>query len=184
MDCLAGHATELLKSEEPVVLGGDYNVIPANEDCYDPAAWADDALFLPQTRAKFRTISISVTRKPGARCTAKAMSIPSGIIRPGPGRRTTASASTTSCSRPRPQTACRPARSTRNRAARKRLPITPCLVRTRLSADGHDPTLDFPRRQPCLSPFWHRSSFYSFVMPALVAGIHVHRFSGSRSVAL
>ncbi len=56
MDHLADRARALLESEEPVVLGGDYNVIPADEDCYDPAAWASDALFLPQTRAKFRTL--------------------------------------------------------------------------------------------------------------------------------
>lgn len=56
MDRLATHAKKLLAAEEPVVLAGDYNVIPAEEDCYDPAAWIDDALFLPQTRAKFRTI--------------------------------------------------------------------------------------------------------------------------------
>ena len=29
---------------------------PPTRDCYDPAAWADDALFLPQIQAKFRTI--------------------------------------------------------------------------------------------------------------------------------
>lgn len=56
MDHLAAHASTLLETEEPVVLGGDYNVIPAEEDCHDPAAWADDALFLPQTRTKLRTI--------------------------------------------------------------------------------------------------------------------------------
>ncbi len=56
MDYLASRAALLLTSEEPVVLGGDYNVIPADGDSYDPAAWADDALFLPQTRAKFRTL--------------------------------------------------------------------------------------------------------------------------------
>ena len=56
MDRLAARAQALLHSEEPVVLGGDYNVIPADGDCYDPAAWADDALFKPETRAKFRTI--------------------------------------------------------------------------------------------------------------------------------
>ena len=49
-------ASALLASEEPVVLGGDYNVIPADTDCYDPAAWANDALFKPETRAKFRTL--------------------------------------------------------------------------------------------------------------------------------
>ncbi len=56
MGHLADHAAHLLKTEEPVVLGGDYNVIPADEDVHDPAGWADDALFLPETRAKFRTI--------------------------------------------------------------------------------------------------------------------------------
>lgn len=56
MDRLAARAQALLQVEEPVVLGGDYNVIPADGDCYDPAAWADDALFKPETRAKFRTI--------------------------------------------------------------------------------------------------------------------------------
>ncbi len=56
MDRLAKRATALLATEEPVVLGGDYNVIPAEGDCYDPAAWADDALFKPETRAKFRTL--------------------------------------------------------------------------------------------------------------------------------
>ncbi len=56
MDRLADHAAGLLESEEPVVLGGDYNVIPADEDCYDPAAWANDALARPESRARFRTI--------------------------------------------------------------------------------------------------------------------------------
>lgn len=56
MDHLIAHAAALLKSEQPVVLAGDYNVIPAPEDCYDPKAWENDALFLPQTREKFRTL--------------------------------------------------------------------------------------------------------------------------------
>jgi len=56
MDCLAAHALDLLKSEEPVVLGGDYNVIPTDGDVHNPDAWADDALFRPETRAKFRTL--------------------------------------------------------------------------------------------------------------------------------
>jgi len=53
MDRLIAHARTLLAYEEPLVLAGDYNVIPAPRDCYDPAAWAEDALFLPQTREKF-----------------------------------------------------------------------------------------------------------------------------------
>ena len=56
MDRLVDHARGLLAHEEPVVLGGDYNVVPADGDCYDPAAWADDALTRPESRARFRTL--------------------------------------------------------------------------------------------------------------------------------
>ncbi len=56
MDRLIDRAKELLASEEPVVLAGDYNCIPRDEDCYDPAAWRDDALAQPETRAKFRQL--------------------------------------------------------------------------------------------------------------------------------
>lgn len=51
---LTEHARALLMQEEPLVLAGDYNVIPEPRDARDPAAWIDDALFLPQTRAAFR----------------------------------------------------------------------------------------------------------------------------------
>ncbi len=53
MDRLTARAKELLAHEEMLVLAGDYNVIPHADDCYDPKAWADDALFKPETRAKF-----------------------------------------------------------------------------------------------------------------------------------
>ena len=53
MDRLIRHAKDLLALEEPLVLAGDYNVIPTPRDVHDPVAWAGDALFLPQTRAKF-----------------------------------------------------------------------------------------------------------------------------------
>ena len=56
MDRLIAHTKGLLKLEEPLVLAGDYNVIPAAEDVHDPRAWAGDALFLPQTRAKFHEL--------------------------------------------------------------------------------------------------------------------------------
>ena len=36
MDHLLARGAALLVNEEPVVLGGDYNIIPADEDCYDP----------------------------------------------------------------------------------------------------------------------------------------------------
>ena len=56
LDRLHAHAANLLKFEEPLVLAGDYNVIPAARDAADPAAWTADALFLPQTRAKFQAL--------------------------------------------------------------------------------------------------------------------------------
>jgi len=56
MDRLIAHSRDLMRLEEPLVLAGDYNVIPSPRDCHDPAAWANDALFLPQTREKFRTL--------------------------------------------------------------------------------------------------------------------------------
>jgi len=56
MERLFKHTRERLKLEEPLLLAGDYNVIPTPADAYDPAAWAGDALFLPQTREKFRTL--------------------------------------------------------------------------------------------------------------------------------
>ena len=56
MDRLRRHAAALLAPEEAVVLGGDYNVIPAAEDVYDPAAWAGDALFRLESRRAFRRI--------------------------------------------------------------------------------------------------------------------------------
>ena len=56
MKRLKKHAERLLENEEAFILAGDYNVIPQTEDAYDPAAWAGDALFLPETRAAFREI--------------------------------------------------------------------------------------------------------------------------------
>jgi exodeoxyribonuclease-3 len=57
MDRLLKYTDERLKLEEPLILAGDYNVIPTPADVHDPAAWANDALFLPQTRAKFRALA-------------------------------------------------------------------------------------------------------------------------------
>ena len=53
---LKAHARNLLALEEPLVLTGDYNVIPEPEDADNPAAWAGDALFQPETRAAFRSL--------------------------------------------------------------------------------------------------------------------------------
>ena len=56
MDRLIAFSLERLKLEEPLVLAGDYNVIPAAADARNPAAWVNDALFLPRTRARFQAL--------------------------------------------------------------------------------------------------------------------------------
>ena len=56
MDRLIDHARDMLKNDEIMVLGGDYNVIPEDRDCYDPVAFADDALCLPESRARWRQL--------------------------------------------------------------------------------------------------------------------------------
>ena len=56
MSRLKNHAKFLLSHEEAVILGGDYNVIPTDEDVYDAEAWKGDALCMPETREKFREI--------------------------------------------------------------------------------------------------------------------------------
>lgn len=56
MEALTQHAAALLALEETTVLAGDYNIIPEARDVHDPAAWAGDALFLPQSRAAYRRL--------------------------------------------------------------------------------------------------------------------------------
>jgi exodeoxyribonuclease-3 len=53
MDRLTKFSDERLKLEEPLVLAGDYNVIPAPRDAKRPEAWVNDALFLKPTRERF-----------------------------------------------------------------------------------------------------------------------------------
>jgi exodeoxyribonuclease-3 len=56
LERLHAHARELLAFEEPLVLAGDYNVIPEATDAADPAAWTGDALFQPESRAQLRAL--------------------------------------------------------------------------------------------------------------------------------
>ena len=53
---LEAHARALLKLEEPLVLAGDYNVIPMPVDARFPENWTGDALFRPESRGAFRNI--------------------------------------------------------------------------------------------------------------------------------
>ena len=55
-DRLIEHARARLACEEPLVLTGDYNVIPMPVDARDPAQWVGDALFLPPTRERYRRL--------------------------------------------------------------------------------------------------------------------------------
>ncbi|HEY5712592.1 MAG TPA: exodeoxyribonuclease III [Allosphingosinicella sp.] len=56
MERLMARAAELVKLDCPVVLAGDYNVIPTDADVYKPERWLDDALFQPEPRAQYRTL--------------------------------------------------------------------------------------------------------------------------------
>ncbi|MBM6596440.1 exodeoxyribonuclease III [Microvirga pudoricolor] len=56
-DRLTRHAEGLLTLEEPLVLCGDYNVIPEPKDAANPDGWTGDALFQPESRAKLRTLT-------------------------------------------------------------------------------------------------------------------------------
>lgn len=56
MDRLIAHATNRLSLEEPLILAGDYNIIPEPEDCFNPKAWEGDALFQPESRQAFRRL--------------------------------------------------------------------------------------------------------------------------------
>lgn len=47
---------DLLITETPFMLGGDFNVIPTEMDVHDPAGWEADALFTPPTRAAWQEI--------------------------------------------------------------------------------------------------------------------------------
>jgi len=56
MERLRTHAGRLVRLDEAVILGGDYNVCPTDGDVYDPAGWADDALCRPDSRERFRAL--------------------------------------------------------------------------------------------------------------------------------
>jgi exodeoxyribonuclease III len=56
MDRLIRQMDAWQKSELPTLLGGDFNVIPEDLDCYQPAAWVHDALFQPEPRARYQAL--------------------------------------------------------------------------------------------------------------------------------
>lgn len=56
-DALAKHAANLLAGDVPVVLAGDFNVMPTDMDVYKPESWRDDALFRPEVREAFHRLT-------------------------------------------------------------------------------------------------------------------------------
>jgi exodeoxyribonuclease III len=55
-ESLIAHAKALYGSGHPVVLVGDFNVVPTDEDIYDPTSWQRDALLQPESRACWRRL--------------------------------------------------------------------------------------------------------------------------------
>ena len=53
---LEAHAARRLEEEIPFVMAGDYNIIPEPKDAKNPAAWVNDALFQPESRAAYRRL--------------------------------------------------------------------------------------------------------------------------------
>jgi exodeoxyribonuclease III len=50
------HAAQLVTSETPVILAGDYNIIPTERDVYKPERWVDDALFRTEVRDAYQRL--------------------------------------------------------------------------------------------------------------------------------
>jgi exodeoxyribonuclease-3 len=55
-DRLIKHAASLKRSKQPVILAGDYNVVPTDLDIYPTKSWDDDALLQPESRAAFQRL--------------------------------------------------------------------------------------------------------------------------------
>ena len=55
-DRLIKHAAKLYKSGVPVVLAGDFNVVPTDFDIYNPRSWLKDALLQPESRARYEKL--------------------------------------------------------------------------------------------------------------------------------
>jgi exodeoxyribonuclease-3 len=53
---LTAYAAELLATGAPVVLAGDFNVMPTEIDVYKPERWIDDALFRPEVRQAYQRL--------------------------------------------------------------------------------------------------------------------------------
>jgi exodeoxyribonuclease-3 len=56
LESFTTYAANLAKGDMPVLLAGDYNIIPTEKDAYKPERWVEDALFRPEVRTVFETL--------------------------------------------------------------------------------------------------------------------------------
>ena len=56
MKRLTARLREHVSNDQNFVIGGDFNIIPDEKDCFDPKAWQDDALFRLESRQALRTL--------------------------------------------------------------------------------------------------------------------------------
>jgi exodeoxyribonuclease-3 len=105
MERLRVHAQSLLPQEEAVVLTGDYNVIPHDQDTHDPIGWRGDAAFRPEHTQSGKRFLTRATPKLLSRWTVAQDNIPFGITSAVLGKMTMVFASTTSCYRRKLRTA-------------------------------------------------------------------------------
>jgi exodeoxyribonuclease-3 len=56
MDRLLEKMSAWRKEDLPVLVGGDFNVIPEDIDCHKPSSWIRDALFQPEPRSRYRAL--------------------------------------------------------------------------------------------------------------------------------
>ena len=76
---LIAHAGELIDAGVPVVLAGDYNVVPTAQDIYPTRSLDKNALIQPQSRQAFARLLLKAGRTPCGGCTRKGRSGHSGI---------------------------------------------------------------------------------------------------------
>lgn len=55
-DAFIAHSASILQTGAPIVLAGDFNVMPTEQDVYKPERWLDDALFRPEVRGAFHSL--------------------------------------------------------------------------------------------------------------------------------
>jgi exodeoxyribonuclease III len=55
-DHFIAHTAKLFRSGHPVVLAGDFNVVPTDDDIYNPRSWLKDALLQPESRERYRKL--------------------------------------------------------------------------------------------------------------------------------